>query len=191
MKKNISDEKAYITVETLGSFIPFALLVVSILSLVNIVTAQTRIHYALTQAANTISVYGHLPNLVSPKGTGGLNDSVGEIVDLATACAADDFKYPNETEIRDLIGRYLSNGALSGGEYLKSANVIGGLDGLELHNSDFLADENGEVSLVVEYEIEYRFGALPLPFEPKLKVTQQAKTKIWKGGAGEGYAWDG
>ena len=47
----------YIVVETIGVFIPFVFLVVSILSLVNIVTVQARIHYALTQAANTLSMY--------------------------------------------------------------------------------------------------------------------------------------
>lgn len=47
----------YIVVETIGAFIPFVLLMASILSLVNIVTLQTRVHYALTQAANTLSMY--------------------------------------------------------------------------------------------------------------------------------------
>jgi len=51
------DNGGYIVVETVCGFIPFVLLVVSILSLVNIVTLQSRIHYALTQAAITLSVY--------------------------------------------------------------------------------------------------------------------------------------
>lgn len=147
------NENGYITVETLGTFLPFVLLVVSILSLVNIVTAQTRVHYALTQTANAISVYG-------------LERS--------------------EESIRELMERYLSNGDQSGGEYLKSANVTGGLAGLEFNTG--LASADGEVFLSVGYEIEYKFGALLLPFGPRLKVAQQAKTKAWQGGAGEGYA---
>ena len=52
-----SKDDGYIVVETVGTFVPFVLLVISILSLVNIITLQVRIHYALTQAAGTISMY--------------------------------------------------------------------------------------------------------------------------------------
>ena len=58
-KNIISDANGYIVVETVGAFLPFMLLVVSILSLVNIVATQARIHYALTQAANTVSMYSY------------------------------------------------------------------------------------------------------------------------------------
>ncbi|MDR0492005.1 MAG: hypothetical protein LBH28_12255 [Oscillospiraceae bacterium] len=51
------DEDGYIVVETVGTFVPFVLLVISILSLVNIVTVQARVHYALTQAADSLSIY--------------------------------------------------------------------------------------------------------------------------------------
>ncbi|MCL2202230.1 MAG: hypothetical protein FWB75_09715, partial [Oscillospiraceae bacterium] len=54
MKK---DDRGHIAVETVCAFIPFVLLVVSILSLVNIVVLQARVHYALTQTAKTLSVY--------------------------------------------------------------------------------------------------------------------------------------
>ena len=57
--KTFSDDKGHIVVETVGAFVPFVLLVVSILSLVNIVAVQARIHYALTQAANTLSMYSY------------------------------------------------------------------------------------------------------------------------------------
>ena len=53
------DEGGYIVVETVGAFVPFVLLVVSILSLVNIVAVQARMHYAMTQAANTLSMYSY------------------------------------------------------------------------------------------------------------------------------------
>ena len=58
-KKNNGDEDGYIVVETIGAFVPFVLLVVSILSLINIVAVQARVHYALTQAANTLSMYSY------------------------------------------------------------------------------------------------------------------------------------
>jgi len=181
------NEKGYITVETLGTFLPFVFLVVSILSLVNIVTVQTRVHYALTQTANTLSVYAHATS-------GQPKNNIETVLENIGSIDSEDIKIPLEiieymgdpnTLVRELMGRYLSNGSLSGGEYLKSANVIGGLNGLEFGGS---AIDGGEISLAVEYAIEYKFGVLPLPFGPKLKVTQQAKTRAWQGGAGEGYA---
>jgi len=58
MKAN--NDNGYIVVETVGTFVPFLLLVISILSLVNIVTLQARVHYALTQAAKTLSMYSYV-----------------------------------------------------------------------------------------------------------------------------------
>ena len=51
------DERGYIVVETIGSFLLFVLAVTSILSLINIVAVQARVHYAITQAAQTVSMY--------------------------------------------------------------------------------------------------------------------------------------
>ncbi|MCL2125165.1 MAG: hypothetical protein FWH33_04160 [Oscillospiraceae bacterium] len=53
------DDNGYIVAETIGVFIPFVLLIISILSLVNIVAVQARMHYALTQTANTLSMYSY------------------------------------------------------------------------------------------------------------------------------------
>ena len=58
------NEDGYIAVETVGAFVPFLLLVISILSLVNIVAVQARVHYALTQAANTLSMYSYTLELI-------------------------------------------------------------------------------------------------------------------------------
>jgi len=55
----MDDDGGYIVVETVGAFIPFLFMVVAILSLVNIVTLQARMHYALTQAANTLAMYSY------------------------------------------------------------------------------------------------------------------------------------
>ena len=54
------DSRGTILVEFVGSFLLFVLLIMSVLSLVNIVTVQARVHYALTQTANTLSVYSYL-----------------------------------------------------------------------------------------------------------------------------------
>jgi len=100
---------------------------------------------------------------------------------------------------RPLVGRYLSNGNMSGDEYLKQAGVIErgtgktGLETLDFFNSSntaansVLIDGNGNIKLVVHYEVEYIFGGLRLPFHPTLKITQTAITKAWLNGSGKGY----
>lgn len=247
------DENGYIVVETIGTFIPFVLLVISILSLANIVTLQSRVHYALTQTANTLSMYSYtlevtgiadnlstnskMANTVIEEADAikgeinsvidGINSlSVGDVHEHGSAAVNRVYdwseKIVNDPKkvmqvlmnygiseggkaalgelVRPLVGRYLSNGDMTGDEYLKSVNVIGGLDGLVFYNGldlfdlnstgqndSILIDERGDVKLVVRYEIEYKFGALPLPFEPKLSITQTVKTKAWLKGSGEGY----
>ena len=55
-------------------------------------------------------------------------------------------------------------------------------------NDSLLLDADGNVKIVVQYDVDYSFGALILPFEePKLHVTQEVVTKAWLGGEGEGY----
>lgn len=230
------DENGYIVVETIGAFIPFILLVVSILSLVNIVTVQTRVHYALTQAANTLSMYSYtlevtgvasalttLDNKATKarKEANAIKNDINVIFDAINSLSRGEREYGKGGSIADdpkaalqlvmgyganegrnalfaqlarpLVGRYLANGNMNGDEYLKSVHVINGLEGLEFYslgkgaNNSVLIDKDGNIKLVVRYEIEYKFGALPLPFKPKLGVTQTVKTKAWLNGSGKGY----
>ncbi len=237
------DESGYIVVETIGTFIPFVLLVVAILSLVNIVTLQSRVHYALTQAANTLSVYSYVLEVTGTADilaqnsniAGSVTDGADEmkadinaVIDGIESLSAGDVRMHGEAAvnraigwgeniaddpktalqvvlnygieqargklfeelIRPLIGRYLANGEKTGNEYLESVNVIGGLKGLDFYDFDLLEldstgendsvliDENGDIKLVVQYEVKYKFGILPIPFEDaKLRITQTAKTK--------------
>ena len=57
------DQRGYIVVETIGSFLLFTLLIVSILTMINIVTVQARVHAALTQACETVSMYSYVLDL--------------------------------------------------------------------------------------------------------------------------------
>lgn len=247
------DEQGYIVVETIGCFLLLVLLMASILSLINIVTVQARVHYALTQAAETISMYcypleltgtaDHIVNsqkkadqvqTQSDEFKTNVNelveavqsidvDQIGtkgsELQDQLSGWADDITSDPEEVfqdllnyalgqgknaafgELaRSLVGRYLANGTQSGDEYLRSAQVIGGLKGLEFYDfnlfdanstgnndSTFLTSDE-DVKIVVEYDIDYSFGALAIPFaEPKLHVTQEVVTKAWLNGSGEGY----
>jgi len=246
------DDKGYIVVETVGAFIPFVLLVASILSLVNIVALQTRVHYALTQATNTLAMYSYALEVMGVaerlSTLDGKSDSAAKkisaaLTDLESVLSGIDSlsgisgsrTRSEETEsrsfgfleqrsgetqtalgmlkdygigelraelleylVRPLVGRYLANGSISADEYLRSVRVVNngktGLDALEFHGgsvlgpqNSVLVDRNGNVKLIVHYEIEYSFGALPLPFRPTLRITQTAVTKAWLGGSGKGY----
>ena len=249
------DENGHVAVETLGTFVPLVLLMISILSLVNIVTVQARIHYALTQTANTLSMYCYSLEVLGmaeaimelDEQASRFSNEVGEMLDdvnsviagisalqnvrsdgvqsgnsaapsfsLAEQAAGEPMEFLSillsygvdsiknqlfEELARPLVGRYLSNGEISGNEYLKRAGVVNkrtgsrGLDALEFFRFEALwentgnsamLDRNGNVKLTVEYEIDYAFGALPLPFGT-LKITQTVVTKGWLSGSGEGY----
>ena len=249
MNKN---DDGYIVVETIGAFIPFTLLIVSILSLVNIITLQARVHYAMTQAAITISMYCYALEAIgiadslseldskSLDATAGINSFKNNITDVLSGIddlmgsggsdasnrsfgslelevgdpkdvlqkllnfgtdAAVDMLF--EQLARPLVGRYLANGNMTGDEYLRSVGVtskqssfvnaegLGALRFFRLNitslSSSALIDKDGNVRLVVEYEVEYTFGGLPLPFRPTLRITQSAITKAWLNGSGEGY----
>jgi len=245
-----NDEKGYIVVETVCAFIPFVLLVISILSLVNIVTLQARVHYALTQAAKTLSVYSYVLEVTgianemtaldnkafkTAKEANELRDDInavlsgigslagarelaGRVFGTGEAAIGDpetavktltEFGLNEmrnqvfESVARPLVGRYLMNGDMTGDEYLRSVRVVSsnnnaivarGLDALEFFQfknlglgNSVLIDKDGNVNLTVEYEVEYTFGALRLPFSPTLRITQTAVTKAWLNGSGKGY----
>lgn len=104
-----------------------------------------------------------------------------------------------EGAVRPLVGWYLRCGELSGDEYLRAFHVEKGLRGLDfkrLSTFDLSATATGSdtrfltgsetVKLVVEYDIDYTFGTLPLGFT-KLHIVQSAETRSWLNGSGEGY----
>lgn len=234
MKKN---NGGYVVVETLLSFMLFLFMIISILSLVNIVTLQARIHYAMTQTAQTISMYSYvlhvtgisevLTNIDSEAGKGkveidafqenlnGLLSGVGaldvdamsssgnalmdqgssivedpaamvaQIINLGLDGGAD---YLFCQLVQSLVGRYLSNDGKSGEDYLVAVNVVDGLDGLHFQNGSNYIDQEGTLTIVVDYDVEYQFGFLPLPFDaPQLHLSHAVKTKVLLGGEGTGY----
>lgn len=235
-------------VETIGSFLLFTLLIVSILTMINIVTVQARVHAALTQACETVSMYSyvldltgaasHIQNNSAKAGkvqgqvdqfrsnVNGLLDGVknldaGQIgakgeailnqmqsgVDYAVENPKEMLQYMmnygldqaggaafEQMVVRPLVGRYLANGGQSGDAYLRSYGVADGLAGLDFYSPDLQGNDSqlltsqGNVKIVVQYDVDYHFGALVLPFDqPKLHVTQEVMTKAWLGGEGEGY----
>ena len=255
-----NDERGYIVVETIGAFVPFVFLIASILYLVNVVTLQARVHYALTQAANTLSMYSYVLEVTGIADGFGMLDKqaskvrkdvndvktdINGVLDGIESLSIDDtIRYAGDlldhttdiTEriaddpkafiqlllnlgldegrnwvfgqlVRPLVGRYLSNGSMSGDAYLQNANVINttrktrGLAALDFYeftlldlskvgeDNSVLIDQYGDITLVARYEVEYMFGALPLPFRPSLKISQMVKTRAWLGGRGDRYNW--
>ncbi len=255
------DERGYIVVETIMAFMLFLFLNLSILSLINIVVVQSRIHYALTQAAETMSMYsytleamGAADHLVKSaeradrtkkdaatvvKDINGVIDAL-EKFDLDALHDASHDTYEHVSGIAEhiandpkdvlqnlmnyglqeggsfllgvcmkpLMDRYLTNAAMSGAEFLEAFHVNNGLAGLQFStfelvgydpathrltsggkSNSMLLDKDKNLRLVVEYDIDYTFGALPLPesFQGKLHVTQMVVTKSWLGGHGERY----
>ena len=103
---------------------------------------------------------------------------------------------------RAMMERYLANGNLGGSAYLQSPGVFSSkpdpvMDGVRDlvffvadlsggNDSTFLSSE-GNVKLVVEYNMNYVFGVLPLPFRNGLNFHQEVATKMWLGGSGDGY----
>lgn len=53
-------EDGYIVVETVMAFTLYLFAVLSILTLINVVVVQSRVHYAITEACETISMYSYL-----------------------------------------------------------------------------------------------------------------------------------
>lgn len=256
------DEKGYIVVETIGAFLLFTLLMASILSLINLTAVQARIHNALTQTAETISMYSyvldltgaapHLQNLAGKADhvdaeanefKDGLNkviDGVNgirsgsmtktnadlvyqggiEVYDKASDWINDTISDPKttlqyildytmqsgidiafEAVSRQYMAHFLNNGDMSADDFLKALDVVDGMEGLDFYsftlfslsesgkNNSRLLTEDGDVRLVVQYELNYTFGGLPLPEKLKtLHITQEARTKAWLGGYGEGYS---
>jgi len=210
MLKFDKNDDGYIVVETVGTFIPFLLLVVSILSLVNIVSVQARVHHALTQAANTLSMYSYVLKAtgmsddlaVSDIKSNVLGENIDSViagitslnfseVDLNFGITREDImnygvhKVQNVVSaalVRPLVMRYLSGFEVSGDEYLDTVNVRN-----FYLTKAVIIDQDDNIKLTAEYEIAYSFEALRLPFGVKLRVTQTVVTKAWLDGSGEGY----
>ena len=207
MSKN---DEGYIVVETIGTFIPFVLLVISILSLVNIVSVQARVHHALTQTGNTLSMYSYVLKATGASGDLITLDSKGNVLRENILSVIDGIESLNFGEVdldfeispesimnyglnearnlasaafvRPMVMRYLSGLKLSGEEHLSNANV----SNFYLTRA-MIVDQDENVRLTVEYEVDYSFGVLRLPFGPRLRIAQTVVTKAWLNGSGEGY----
>lgn len=246
----LKDEKGYIVIETLLAFLLYFLAMLSILTLVNIAVVQSRIHYAISEACQSASMYSYILEVTGQaapmmnrattsekteeqineivSNINGIVDGVMSLDSNSVRQKADNIKttadqmtwkqllttFAKKAEnvafalcMSSLSTRYLNQYGksgevlVSGDDYLKvhgvedGLNLIGtyglGMTGLELSldigaDGSSLLDSNGDITVAVSYEIDYRFGGLQLPFK-KLRTRQVVKTKAWLGGYGEGY----
>ena len=75
-----TDENGYIVVETVGVFMLFVFFVASILALVNIVALQSRVHHAITQATQTLSMYSYIYEITGTSDQFGIDNSSTSLV---------------------------------------------------------------------------------------------------------------
>lgn len=123
----------YIVVETTFAFMLFVLLVVSILSLIGIVTVQARVHYALTQTANELSMYSYVIDAI------GLSEDIKKLDQTGT-------------EVQEKIDKVL--GDLDTIENSPGA-IAGSSSTTELFNNlDALTDALGDLSDTVQEVID-------------------------------------
>lgn len=192
MKK---DQHGYIVVETIGAFMLFVFYVASILMLINIVAVQARVHNAITQAAETVSMYSYILDLTGvsdfKQGVAGRADKAGD--------QAQNFANNIDAVVSGI--RSLSPGQIQGGiegasdqaqqwlddpkEFLSLASNFG-IEQLTNANDSTLINASGDLIISVEYSVRYGVG-LPLPFEPKLTIRQLVRTRPWGHGSGDGY----
>jgi hypothetical protein len=196
MRKN---ENGYIVIETLMSFLPFFILMMFILSLVQIVALESHVHYALTQTAQEISIHSYVS-----KAGGGREGSLENIKDFVMGINGF-FKAPSDLSVSDesisniagyadgvseydilnIFSRYLIS-TEPADSYLKRMNVVGLTQGLDFSKS---VTGNGDIALVVEYRIGMPFMAVFGSDFLAFPVTQTATTKSWARGNGAGYEY--
>ena len=182
MKK---DEKGYIVVETVGIFIPFTLLLLAVVMLINVVTLQSKVQHALTNTAKTISIMTYLTtkpeNAVS--GLSNFTSSFNNIFSVSNTLEYDQInwlKHVHEWKIEDFeeIFNYFM--------WVKEdANSLQGLiGGYGAFDFQFSKVTDESVILTVEYKIDYTFMGIIQPIAA-MKVTQTAATGAWKNGDGK------
>jgi len=175
------DEKGYVVVETLGSLIPFLLMVAAILLFITIVATQAKVHYALTQTAEEMSIYQYYYEKNASE-----RDFANKLINIVNG-SRNFGSISNNKANANLFSKLNEPDSLSCAEfifdmYMNSGNKNTGAN-------DFKLDckiEDGDITLTVEYKIDFRLFSIWKPMD-FLTITQTAKTKTWVGGNGKGY----
>ena len=147
MKK---DQHGYIVVETIGAFMLFVFFVASILMLINIVAVQARVHNAITQAAETVSMYSYILDLT------GVSDFKQGVAGRADKAGDQAQNFANNIDA-----------VVSGIRSLSPSQIQGGIEGASDQAQQWLDDPKEFLSLASNFGIEQLtnagFGALIRP----------------------------
>ena len=145
-----NDQKGYIVVETIGAFLLFVFFVSSILMLINITAIQARVHNAITQAAETVSMYSYVLELA---GVSDLKQGISGRADKAGAQAQ------NFVDNIDAVVDGIKN--------LSPSEVQSGVNGASDQAQQWLDDPKEFLSLASNFGIEQLtnagFGSLIRP----------------------------
>ena len=184
MKK---DEQGYIVVEVLILFIPFILAMMSITMLITVVAMQSRVHYALTQTANEISILSYLDHnasSVTDRSPGNFDSAMDFIDSIATL-------FPLGSIDRSMLLAYFNFEESFNEDFIRGIFENYLADDFRVRMDNEFSFENSVLDgdrliLRVDYGITFTFG--PLMPGPTLYVRQTAATRLWRHGhTGEGF----
>jgi len=200
----IKDTRGSIVVETVLAFIPFTLIMLGIVMLINVVSMQSRVHYALTQTAMELSIMSYLDLAYEdgrprprPRAHDTFTTVFGVANELSAAISSQitmvapetlqiyfDFEVNAVTQshIAAVFGRHL------GGEWLPQLYRVEHYFCFE----ESEVTDTGSLILRVTYYVAHPFtgtfniSAGDLTRERGLRVRQTVATRLWRSGCGQG-----
>ncbi len=189
MRKNIKDTSASITIEASIALTLFMFLVLLIYSFFVIFEAQGKVASTLLRTSESMSLDSYATDKLDLDNN--LKEDVSEwIIQIGfqSACANPEFvsgkRWYENTEdaneslqkvVKERFCAYLTEEGTesSANELLEQLRVVGGYEGIDFSESK--VDENGDICLVVKYELSYIFDFPLFNMEnPKLKYTTRA-----------------
>lgn len=184
------DTRGYIVVETILAFVPFTMAMLGIVMLINVVSMQSRVHFALTQTAHELSIMSYLDYAAGQRtrDTPTLERAV-RLTNLLTEIfpRLDTINHDDIRVYFDFDERALSEAHLLSvfGRHMGEDSEI------PIHRSfdftqSFIYEDT--LILIVTYDVDFVFAGPLTPFL-SLTVTQQAATRLWRRGGGQGLSY--
>ncbi len=177
-----------ITLEACVSVLIFMTLMLIILGLFQMFMAQNATSHCLVQTSESLALDSYATSkLKSSEWT----DDIGtHISDLVTGLFGDADNNPSfvsdvawykgeggtslDSVIKTRFVGYMADGdEEKADKFLEAVNVVNGLDGLDFSDSKIV---NGDLRIVLKYELEYSFKIWGLG---KVPVSQKAVTRMW------------
>jgi|GEM_PF-5817072 len=181
------DTHGYIVVETILAFLPFAMAMIAIVMLINVQSMQSRVHHALTQTAHEVSILSYLDGSAAHGGGG--TDTVMSVTNVISSI----FPLLNPLDPNSVNtffnfdGQAVTDGHLHSifTRHLMREGQMPTHHGFEFTQSFVDGDT---LVLIVTYDVDFMFAGPLNPFL-RLTVTQQAATRLWRQGGGQGIKY--